>query len=293
MNQPAILVLGKNGQVGWELQRTLAPLGQIVARDFPEMDFTRPDDLRRLVLELKPALIVNAAAYTAVDRAETEAELAHKINAIAPGVIAEAARQVDSWLIHFSTDYVFDGTKRTAYVETDTTSPLGVYGQSKLAGDLAVQASGAKHLIFRLCWVYGARGQNFMLTMQRLARERPVLKVVSDQFGAPTWSRAIAEAMAPISHQILGNPAMAEVSGVYHLACGGQTSWHGFAQRIVEMMPETERTAREVLAITTADYPTPARRPAWSVMDCTKLQKTFRIRLPHWEDALRLVSESR
>jgi len=293
MCQPTILILGKNGQVGWELQRTLAPLGRIVARDFPEVDFTNPDALTRLVLEIEPALIVNAAAYTAVDRAESEPDLAHKINAAAPAVLAEAARKVNAWMVHFSTDYVFDGEKRAPYVETDAPNPLGVYGRSKLEGDLAVQASGAKHLIFRLCWVYGARGQNFMLTMQRLAREREVLRVVSDQVGAPTWSRAIAESMAPVAHQVLNNPAMTGSSGVYHLACAAQTTWHGFARRIVESMPESERKTREVVPITASEYPTAARRPAWSVMDCSKLEKVFKLRLPNWEDALRLVLESR
>jgi len=292
MSQPSILLLGKNGQVGWELRRTLAHVGQVTAMDYPEVDFTNAEALTNLVLDLKPAMVINAAAYTAVDRSENESELAYKINATAPGLLAEAAKRVNAWMVHFSTDYVFGGDQQTAYVETDTPNPLGVYGKSKLAGDQAVQASGAKHLIFRLCWVYGARGQNFMLTMQRLAREREVLKVVSDQFGSPTWSRSIAEAVSTASHRVLTDPAMAAASGVYHTACTGHTSWHGFAQKIVDLMPETGRKAREVIPITTAEYPTPARRPARSIMDCSKLAQVFNIRLPDWEHALRLVTET-
>jgi dTDP-4-dehydrorhamnose reductase len=292
MNPPCILLLGKNGQVGWELRRTLAPLGRVVAVDYPEVDFADAAALTRLVADLKPALVVNAAAYTAVDRAESEPDRAHQINAVAPGVLAEAACRADAWFIHFSTDYVFDGAKRTPYVETDAPNPLGVYGRSKLAGDQAVQASGARHLIFRLCWVYGARGQNFMLTIQRLARERELLRVVNDQFGTPTWSRAIAEAVSPISHRVLNDAAMVGAGGVYHLACAGATSWHGFASRIVELMPEAQRKAREVQGIPTSEYPTSTRRPASSVLDCSRLQRTFGIQLPDWEDALRLVVES-
>ena len=197
-----ILLIGKNGQVGWELHRTLAPLGEVVAVDFPEINFTDPAALRRLVAETRPNVVVNAAAYTAVDKAETERELCHQINATGPGVLAEEAKKIGALLVHYSTDYIFDGTKPTPYVETDTPNPLGAYGESKLAGDQAVQASGVDHLIFRLCWVYGARGQNFLLTMQRLAREREKLRVVRDQVGCPTWARMIAEATAFAIRQV-------------------------------------------------------------------------------------------
>jgi len=284
-----ILLLGKNGQVGWELRRTLAPLAEVVAVDYPEINFTDIPALRRLVAATDPSVVVNAAAYTAVDKAESEPELCREINAIAPGVLAEAAKKADALMVHYSTDYIFDGTKTSPYVETDAPNPLGVYGRSKLDGDQAVKASGAEHLIFRLCWVYGARGQNFMLTIQRLARERDKLRVVRDQFGCPTWSRMIAEATAQALKQVLAGADRSAFTGEYHLAAGGQANWHEFASRIVELMPEAERKCREIEAITTPDYPLPAKRPAYSVLDCGKLHKTFGLRLPDWEASLRQV----
>lgn len=292
MNKRPILVLGRNGQVGWELCRSLAPLGDVVAIGRQEMDLTDADRLARLVADVGPSLVVNAAAYTAVDRAESEPELAHKINAVAPGVLAEAAHRFGAWLIHFSTDYVFDGTKRSPYLETDAPNPLGVYGRTKLEGERAVQAVGGRHLIFRLGWVYGVRGQNFLLTMQRLAREREELRVVDDQIGTPTWSHLVAEAMGPIVQRLLDGDVSGDVDGIYHLSCAGQTSWHGFASRIIEQMPEVQRKARTVTPISTADYPTPAKRPTWSVLDGSKVQSTFGIRLPHWERALQSALES-
>ena len=292
MNERRILVLGKNGQVGWELLRTLALLGDMVAVGRQEVDLTDADKLARLVADLKPFLVVNAAAYTAVDRAESEPQLAHTINAVAPAVLASAARKTGAWLIHFSTDYVFDGAKGCPYLETDVPNPLGVYGRTKLEGERAVQAAGGRYLIFRLGWVYGLRGHNFLLTMQRLAREREELRVVNDQFGAPTWSRLVAEAMVPILRRLLGGDVASDVDGIFHLTCAGQTSWHGFASRIVERMPESERKARMVTPIATADYPTPAQRPSWSVLDCAKVQRTFGVRLPQWEHALELALES-
>lgn len=284
-----ILLIGKNGQVGWELRRTLSPLAEVVAVDYPEIDFSDVAALRRLVAEARPEVVVNAAAYTAVDKAETEKVLCHQINATGPGVLAEEASKLGALIVHYSTDYVFDGTKPTPYVETDQPNPLGAYGESKLAGDDAVRASGADHLIFRLCWVYGARGQNFMLTMQRLAREREKLRVVRDQWGCPTWSRMIAEITALALKQVAPSKARSDYSGEYHLAASTHTSWHGFASRIIEMMPETERKCREVEGIPTAEYPTPAKRPAYSVLNCDKLQKTFGLRLPDWETSLRQV----
>ncbi len=289
MDQPKILLIGKNGQVGWELRRTLAPVGQVLAVDYPEIDLTDAAAARRLVLENKPSVVINAAAYTAVDKAETETKTAHQINGFAPGVLAEAAKQVGALMVHYSTDYVFDGAKTTPYLETDSPKPLGVYGQSKLAGDEGVRAAGGNHLIFRLCWVYGLRGQNFLLTMQRLARERESLRVVGDQFGCPTWSRLIAEATTQALRQVLVAPEASVFNGTYHLAASDSTSWHGFASRIVEWMPESERRCREVTAITTADYPTPAKRPAYSVLDCGKLERVFGIQLPGWDECLRLV----
>ena len=198
-----ILLIGKNGQVGWELRRTLAPLAEVVAVDYPEINLTDTPALRQFVTGTRPSVVVNAAAYTAVDKAETETELCRQINAVAPGVLAEAAKKIGALMVHYSTDYVFDGAKTSPYVETDAPNPLGAYGRSKLEGDQAVKTSGADHLIFRLCWVYGARGQNFMLTMLRLAREREKLRVVADQFGCPTWSRMIAETTALALKQVL------------------------------------------------------------------------------------------
>jgi dTDP-4-dehydrorhamnose reductase len=289
MTRPLILLLGKNGQVGWELRRTLAPLGNLLALDYPEIDLTEPIALRRIVLENRPAAVVNAAAYTAVDKAESDTLPAQLINAKAPGLLAEAAREVGALMVHYSTDYVYDGTRTAPYVESDATNPLSAYGRTKLEGDLGVQASGADHLIFRLCWVYGARGQNFMLTMQRLAREREELRVVSDQSGCPTWSRLIAEATAHAIRQTLSASERSELSGVYHLAASSSATWHEFASRIIELMPEAGRKCQRVEAIPTSAYPTPARRPAYSVLNCDKLRETFGLQLPHWEESLRLV----
>jgi len=284
-----ILLIGKNGQVGWELHRTLAPLAEVVAVDYPEINLNDTPALRQFVAGTRPSMVVNAAAYTAVDKAETETELCRQINAVAPGVLAGEAKKLGALMVHYSTDYIFDGAKASPYVETDAPNPLGAYGRSKLEGDRAVKASGANHLIFRLCWVYGARGQNFMLTVQRLAREREKLRVVDDQFGCPTWSRMIAETTTLALKQVLAGADASEFNGEYHLAASGQTNWHGFASRIIELMPETERKCRAVEQITTPEYPTPAKRPANSVLDCGKLQKTFGLRLPDWEASLRQV----
>ena len=286
-----ILLIGKNGQVGWELRRTLAPLAEVVAVDYPEINFTDAPALRQLVAGMRPDVVVNAAAYTAVDKAEKETDLCRQINAVAPGILAEEARKLGALMVHYSTDYIFDGTKTSPYAETDTPNPLGAYGRSKLEGDQAVKASGADHLIFRLCWVYGARGQNFMLTMQRLAREREKLRVVGDQFGCPTWSRMIAGATALAVKQVLAGADRSVFNGEYHLAAGGQSNWHEFASRIIEWMPEAERKCCAVEKISTAEYPTPAKRPAYSVLDCGKLQKTLGLRLPDWETSLRQVLE--
>lgn len=291
MDAPKILLLGKRGQVGWELHRALAPMARVLAVDYPEIDLTDATAARRLVLEHRPAVVLNAAAYTAVDKAESDTKTAQLVNEVAPAALAEAAKQTGAWMIHYSTDYVFDGTKRAPYVESDAPNPLGVYGRTKLAGDEGVRAAGGKHLIFRLCWVYGARGQNFLLTIQRLARERETLRVVNDQLGCPTWSRWIAGATALALRQVLGEPDAGRFSGTYHLAASGSANWHTFASRIVEMMPAAERRCREVVAIPSAEYPTPARRPAYSVLDCGKLEKTFGLRLPDWAEALPLVME--
>ena len=291
MERTRILLIGKNGQVGWELRRALAPLAQVIPVDYPEIDLTDSAAIRKFISEVRPGWIVNAAAYTAVDKAESEPELALRINGLAPGILAEEAKRIQARLIHYSTDYVFDGRKATAYDESDAPNPLSVYGQSKLAGDQAVQQVDGDYLIFRLSWVYGARGQNFMRTMMRLAREREQLRVVSDQTGAPTWSRMIAEATALVVNHVVRRDDMKSYKGVYHLSASGSTSWHGFTERIVALMPQANVKCRQVEPIATSEYPTPARRPANSVLSCAKLERTFGLRLPDWEESLKLVLE--
>jgi dTDP-4-dehydrorhamnose reductase len=292
MKRYRILLIGKVGQVGWELRRTLAPVGQIACVDFPEIDLTNGDSIRRWVQESRADVVINAAAYTAVDRAESEPDKAMQINGVAPGILAEEAKKTGALLVHYSTDYIFDGTKTKPYEETDVPNPLGAYGRSKLAGDEAVRAVGGAHLIFRLCWVYGARGQNFMLTMMRLARERERLRVVSDQVGCPTWSRMIAETTTQALRQAAAASDGAAFTGTYHLASSGVTSWQGFAQAIVNLMPAEGRKCSVVEAISTPEYPTPAKRPAYSVLGCGKLERVFGLRLPPWEESLQQVLET-
>jgi len=284
-----VLLIGKNGQVGWELRRCFAPIADVVAVDFPMIDLERPDSVRQWTREVRPDLVLNAAAYTAVDDAEREPDRATAINGIAPGVLAEEAQRIGAWLVHYSTDYVYDGTKREPYLETDPVGPLSAYGKSKLAGEQAVQAVGGKYLIFRLCWVYGLRGSNFLLTIQRLARQRETLRVVNDQIGCPTWSRLVAEGTALAVRQAFDCKEPSLLAGVYHLASSTWTSWHSFAEAIVGSMPSGERKCQRVDAIPTTQYPRPARRPAWSVLSCAKLERVFGIRLPGWEEGLRLA----
>jgi dTDP-4-dehydrorhamnose reductase len=288
---PRILLFGRIGQVGYELRRTLSSLGPLTCVDYPEVDFGNPDAICRWINDVKPLVIVNAAAYTAVDKAELELELVQKINAAAPGVMAEAAKKAGALLVHYSTDYVYDGAKTTPYTEQDATGPLGAYGRSKLDGDQAILAVDGNHLIFRLCWVYGARGNNFFLTIRRLAGEREILRVIADQMGSPTWSRMIAETTALALKQVLDEHDFHSQRGIYHLCASGQTSWHGFAKAIVEAMPPEGRKCREVESISTAQYPTQAKRPAYSVMSCEKLETTFGLRLPSWDASLRDVTE--
>jgi dTDP-4-dehydrorhamnose reductase len=277
-----ILLTGKNGQVGWELERTLGPLGEVIAFDHSGLDLAKPGEIVARVREVKPDVIVNPAAYTAVDKAESEPELAMAINGTAPGILAEEAKKLGALLVHYSTDYVFDGTKEEPYVETDAPNPLSAYGRSKLAGEQALAASGVDHLIFRTSWVYANRGKNFLLTILRLAREKPELRVVADQFGAPTWARDIATATTLV---LARRAARADIpSGVYHLTAAGRTSWHGFAQKIVEL----SGLATPVLPITTADYPTPAKRPTNSGLDNARLARTFGTVHPSWERSVAL-----
>ena len=287
-----ILLLGANGQVGTELRRSLAPLGEVVAatrngmladgRRCETADFDAPASLPALVARIAPDAVVNAAAYTAVDRAETEPEAAFRANAEAPAALAAACAAGDALLVHYSTDYVFDGTADRPYRVDDPTAPLGVYGASKLAGEQAVRASGARHLILRTAWVYAAHGHNFLLTMLRLAKERDELRVVADQIGSPTPAPLIADVTARL---LLAGGGR---SGTWHLTTSGHTNWHGFAQAIFAGAVERGLLARapEVVPIGTADYPTPARRPAWSVLDNSALQRDFGLELPRWQEAL-------
>lgn len=289
MSKPKILLTGANGQVGWELQRTLSSLGEVVALDSQGLNLADSVDLRDKLKTLAPEVIVNAAAYTAVDKAESEADRAHAVNAIAPGIMAEEAARSGALLVHYSTDYVFDGSGATPWREDDTCGPLNVYGRTKLEGEHLIQASGCRHLIFRTSWVYGARGSNFLLTMRRLMCERAELKIVDDQIGAPTWCRDLAEATAQILSQ-LASPSLTNTEpwGVYHMCNAGETSWHGFAQAIRGMIPSETCTLKQLIAIPSTEYPTPAQRPHNSRLDTTKMQQTFGLQLQAWQSALRL-----
>ena len=271
-----ILVTGKDGMVGWELARALPALGEVVALGRGELDIADPVAVIATVRKVRPDVIVNAAAYTAVDKAESDRENAFLVNAAGPGFLAAEAKALGALLVHYSTDYVFDGTKQTPYVETDPTNPLSVYGQSKLAGEQAIQASGCRHVILRTSWVYASRGKNFLLTMLRLAKERPELRVVDDQRGAPTWARDIAE----VTRAVLRRPEAP--SGIYHCTAAGETTWCGFAREIVRLAG----LATPVVPITTAEYPTPARRPANSRMSAGALLVAYDVALPAWDLSL-------
>ncbi|HEY5993190.1 MAG TPA: dTDP-4-dehydrorhamnose reductase [Gallionellaceae bacterium] len=285
-----ILLTGKNGQVGWELQRTLATLGKVVALDVEELDLSNPEAIRSAVRTIRPQIIVNPAAYTAVDKAESEPGAAQAINAEAPGVFAEEAKALGAWMVHYSTDYVFDGNKQGAYFETDMPNPQSVYGKTKLAGEEAVRAAGGKHLILRTSWVYGSRGHNFMLTMLRLARERKELRVVDDQVGAPTWCRSLAEITAQILAQLhLPGREEGQVSGTYHLTSSGSVSWHGFAKAIIDRSGLENKPS--LVAIPSHEYPTPAVRPKNSVLSNEKLGRTFGLAAGDWLDNLELCMQ--
>ncbi|MFM0494287.1 dTDP-4-dehydrorhamnose reductase [Paraburkholderia caledonica] len=292
--QSTILVTGVNGQVGYELLRTLQGLGRVVALDRAALDLADPAQTRSKVRELKPSVIINPAAYTAVDKAETEVEAAMLLNSEAPRVLAEEAARSGAVLIHYSTDYVFDGAGSAPYVEDDATNPQNVYGKSKLAGEQAIADSGCAHLILRTSWVYGTRGKNFLLTMLKLGAERPELRVVADQIGAPTWSNTIATLTSHIVAQGLATGDLdwwRERSGIYHLTAAGETSWHGFAQAILDIAMGDK--APNVVPIGTSDYPVPAKRPPNSRMSHGKLSEVFGLFLPEWQDALRLCLADR
>ncbi|MBZ5645080.1 MAG: dTDP-4-dehydrorhamnose reductase [Acidobacteriia bacterium] len=298
-----ILLTGKNGQVGRELISSLRPLGEVVALAHAELDLTKPEEIRKIVREVRPQLIVNAAAYTAVDQAESDEAAARAVNADAPGVMAEEAKKIGAALVHYSTDYVFDGSKSTPYLETDPTNPINAYGRTKLAGEEAIRNSGAAHLIFRTAWVYGREGKNFLGTILRLATQREELRIVSDQTGSPTCSadiaQATAEALSRIYSQQDDNSAFSRVSGTYHLTAGGVTSWYEFTKAILEeaaghagdpwLAAATSGQpliARSVVPIKAAEYPTSAKRPAYSVLSNDRLAHAFRFRLQDWRAQL-------
>lgn len=284
-----ILLTGCNGQAGFELQRTLAPLGEVVALNHAQCDLSQPDAMRGVIRNNAPQIIVNAAAYTSVDKAQSECELAHAVNGVAPGILGEEARRIGALVVHYSTDYVFDGTKATPYIESDAPNPQSVYGASKLTGETSLRESGASHLILRTSWVFGAHGGNFARTILRLAAERETLNVVADQHGAPTSAALIAEVTAQLlaayRQQGEGFPC-----SLYHLAAAGETTWHEYACRVVESAYNAGKALKlrveNIHPITTAQYPLPAPRPANSRLDTTRLRSTFGVTLPDWRMGL-------
>lgn len=291
---PKILLTGCNGQVGFELQRSLAPIGEVTAFDRSRCDLADPESLRSAVREVQPNIIVNPAAYTAVDKAESDEATAHAVNAIAPGIIGEEAAKLGALVIHYSTDYVFDGKKDGPYVETDPTNPLSVYGRTKLDGEQALVASGARHLIFRTSWVFGAHGANFLKTILRLAREREELRIVADQFGAPTGAALIAD----VTVQVLGQYVRSEQKehfpfGIYHLTASGATTWQEYAvfvvQKALGMGASLQAIPEKIHPIATADYPLPATRPQNSRLDCSLLENVFQLKLPPWQKGVKHV----
>ncbi|MCG7939628.1 MAG: dTDP-4-dehydrorhamnose reductase [Candidatus Thiodiazotropha lotti] len=290
---PKILLIGCDGQVGWELQRSLAVLADVTATSLCgsygyALDLLDSDAINKAVAETEPDYIVNAAAHTAVDKAESEVELSKQLNAEAPAQLARLAAEHDAVFIHYSTDFVFDGQSERPYREEDPTAPLGVYGQTKLEGEQRILATEATAMVFRTSWVYGNHGHNFMKTMLRLFHEKDELKVVDDQIGAPTWSRMIAEVTAQVIGQLHSGVKHAdELKGIYHLTSSGETSWYGFARQILELSGES----CSLLPIATHKYPTPARRPAYSVLDNSKLSQMFRLSMPNWSSALKRCME--
>jgi dTDP-4-dehydrorhamnose reductase len=293
-----ILLLGKNGQVGWELQRALAPLGEVVALDFDSpgpllADFSRPESLAATVRAVAPQLIVNAAAHTAVDKAESEPDLARALNAASPAVLAREAAALGSWLMHYSTDYVFDGSGTTAWIEDSPTGPLSVYGATKLEGEQLIRASGCRHLILRTSWVYAARGGNFAKTILKLAKERDKLTVIDDQFGSPTGADLLADLSAHVLRATLARP---ELAGTYHAVAQGETNWHGYARHVIEFAREAGQPIKvapdSIHAVPTSAFPTPARRPGNSRMDTRKLRDSFNLALPPWQAGVeRMLTE--
>ena len=285
-----ILLIGKEGQVGGELSTLLQPFGDLTIFGEDDLDLTQENRIREKLRDVQPHVIVNAAAYTAVDKSEEEPDLALAVNGTAPAILAEEAKKLGAALIHYSTDYVFDGNKQDPYTEEDAPNPMCVYGRTKLAGDEAVQSTGLPYFIFRTSWVYGMKGKNFLLTMQKLAKERDELKIVDDQIGSPTWCRTIAQTTANVLTQILPQSSPGDLSrfeqasGLYNLVCGGQTSWYGFAQAILKEMSSSP--IAKLTPIPTSGYPTPARRPPYSVLSTEKLKSSFGITPPAWDVTL-------
>jgi dTDP-4-dehydrorhamnose reductase len=302
-----ILLTGKNGQIGRDLQVLLSKLGTVTALDREQLDLATPDSIRAAIRDLRPNLIVNAAAYTAVDRAESEPELAQAVNGDALEVMAQEAREIGAVIVHYSTDYVFDGTKQTPYVETDATNPINVYGKTKLAGEQALQSSGVPYIIFRTSWVYATRGRNFLLTILKLASEQEELRIVDDQIGAPTWSRTVADATCRVLGRIVDSKStrssLEKRSGIYHLTAAGEATWFGFARVILEecaSAPKLERwymeatqgrplKTKRVIPIPSAEFRVPARRPANSLLSNSKVNSVFGVELPDWRTDLRLA----
>ncbi|MBD2494568.1 dTDP-4-dehydrorhamnose reductase [Nostoc sp. FACHB-280] len=283
----SILLLGSNGQVGQELQKILTPQHKIIAYARPEIDLTQPDSLRQIIRDIQPKIIINAAAYTAVDKAEAEPELATAVNATAPEIIAQESEKLGAFLIHISTDYVFDGQQSQPYKETDATNPLNTYGKTKLAGEIAITQTTPHHIILRTAWVYGSFGKsNFVKTMLRLGKERPEIKVVTDQIGSPTWARDIAEVIAQIIPQLTP-----EITGTYHYTNSGVISWYDFAVAILEEAQQLglPLTVQNIVPITTAEYPTLARRPAYAVLACGKISQVLGTHPAYWRHSLRLM----
>jgi dTDP-4-dehydrorhamnose reductase len=293
MSLPRILLTGKNGQVGFELQRALAPLGEVVAVGTADCDLSDAPGVRELVQRVRPQIIVNPAAYTAVDKAESDRDQARAINTIAPGVLGEEAAKLGATVVHYSTDYVYDGDKEGRYVESDPTGPRSVYGQTKLDGELALQAATPNHIIFRTSWVVGAHGNNFAKTMLRLAGDRDELKVVADQYGAPTSAALIADVTAHVARQLLRDGSSGFPFGIYHLASGGETSWHAYAQFVIGeaigMGKSLKAAPERVLPIPASAYPTPAKRPQNSRLDTSRLRQAFGLHLPHWQQGVRHI----
>jgi len=283
-----LLLLGNTGQLGWELQRAIQPIGEVIAFDYPQVDLADPASIHKVVQESRPEGILNATAYTAVDKAESEPELAEAINGKGPGVLAEEARKLNAVLIHFSTDYVFDGTKGAPYEETDLPNPINVYGESKLFGEQAIQTVGGDYLIFRTAWVYSLRRESFVTKVLEWARKKELLRVVDDQVSNPTWARMLAEATAQIFAQGVGY--LRERAGLYHLAGGGYATRYAWAQEILKLDPKKqEQTVKQLLPALSSEFPTPAQRPFFSALDCQKFEQVFNLRLPPWDAALKLA----